>query len=666
MKEQPDASVKYFLPCIIPVFASQKNNPYNAFYHDAVQHALHEILADAIDFEPEGGAERGLEQRRQLHSLLPLITSRPCSGLPGEMSFFSLSRSRANAFKFFFDMISCWLVPGKRLNVSMIYAADFRMPDLGDEIYTLCEIKIHIENQQELDQILRNLPIIETELRLGIESNRYARRILGIKGLSADEKTAMIQEDIAYLVNRLPKEFDLDVLTEMQHVLIMCRDEFKADRECRHLSRIISLHYLFRRALREAVKRAPLKRHLSMKLFRSRLNSPVGARNVLSIVVGVNFFRDKEIFEKTHLLKAIQNFIPSAQAVESSFFANRHGSEQICTMYLEIEKCNSEEFSPKEIQMLRQKLPSELKDRVEQLLHPVFLPRNEEEIIRNILSLSNQIKYLRDIPQVFISFDEQTHTNLCFIIILVRVLKPDTVPIQELFKNSNTFLTYIQDRCQHAGTLRRKYKKEATVFRVKFPKDLFLRLDHSIDLNKARQTVVSELCSIIGEFRDFNGGMISRQNELLCKVRDLLSQKIKYNELLLENFFYSLTPVIMRTVLEAEAVSALFLLLLESIEHTLIDESPSIKISQQANFVFAIVKVDDRSVKDELSRALGRLQLHSSQLASSIVSVYDIIYLGYIYRSDEKEKQQAFCQTLQHAVESWKRSHCPLPVSNYR
>lgn len=648
---------QYILPRIQPIFDSQKNNPYNVFYRDAINHVLHEILSDSIDFVVGDDRNAIAEQRRQLHSLLPLVTSRSCCGSHGEMSFFSLSKFRENSFKFFFDMICSWLIPGKRLNVSMIYAVDFRMPELGDDIYTLCEVKIHLQSQQELDQILRNLPIIETELRLGIESNRYARRILEIKGLSTDEKTALIQEDIAYLINRLPQVFDLDVLTEMQHVLIMCRDEFKANRECRHLSRIISLHYIFRKGLRDAIKKDALKRHLSLKLFRARLNSPIGSRKVLSIVVAVNFFRDKEVFEKSHILKAIQSFIPAVQAVESSYFANRHGSEQVCTMYLEVEKSNGEEFSSQEIRLLRRKLPSELKDRVEHLMHPVFMPRNEEEIIRNIVSLSSQIKYLRDIPQVFISFDEQSQTNLFFTVILVRVLKPDAQSIQEMFKNTKSTLTYIHDRIQNAGSVRKKYKKEATVFRVKFSKEPFLRVDHSIDLNKARQAVVSELYKVIGEFRDFNGGMISKQNELLSEMRDLLSKNMKFNDLLLENFFYSVTPVIMRNVLEAEPLCTLFLLLLESIEHSLLDEKYSLKFSIQPQFVFAMVKVDDRSAKDEISRALAKLQLHSSELANSFVSVYDIIYLGYIYRTDEQAKQHTFCQTLQHAVENWEKKH---------
>ena len=52
-------------------------------------------------------------------------------------------------------------------------------------------------------------------------------RILEIKGLSADEKTALVQEHVAHLAKRLPHEFDEDVMTELQHVLMICRDDFK-------------------------------------------------------------------------------------------------------------------------------------------------------------------------------------------------------------------------------------------------------------------------------------------------------------------------------------------------------------------------------------------------------------------------------------------------------
>lgn len=634
------------IPNIVTSFDNPSGNSNNSLYSEIIRNTLKKILPSHIA-STSLKAYSNVELRELIHSNMPLVTTSSCEKAPSNISFFVLSKYRSNAFKFFFEMISRWLVPGKRLNVVLIYAADFRMPDLGDDVYTLCEVMIHVEHESELQQILTNLPIIETEVCLGVESSYYARRILEVKGLTADEKTALIQEYIAYLTARLPKAFDVDVLTEMQHVLVMCRDDFKAARDCRHLSRIISIQYLFRKSLRESVKDSPQNRHLSIKLFKSKIHLPSGPKNVLCVLVGVNFLRDKEIFEKKHLLSAIQNYIPSAKDLDGSFFANRRGTEHIGTLYLEIEKNNGQDFTSDEIRILRKELPTDLKDRFEHLMHPVFMPRNEEEIMRYILSLSNQIKFLRDIPQVVVTFDEQTHSHLYFTVILVRVMMPGSSSLQDLFKGANTFLEYIHDRSKMVGYLRKKYTKEATVFRVKFPKEHFLRRDHTIDLYKARQTVVSELSTIIGEFRDFNGGMITKQNELLSSVRELLQDGTKYNDLLLENFFFSLQPLTMRTLLESEALKILFLMLLDAIDHGFTNDS-IFRLRVEPDFVFLLFKAEENNLKDEVNKGLAQFNMHSTELASFYLKVHEVPYGGYIYRSDDPIKQSDFCQAIQN------------------
>jgi len=376
-----------------------------------------------------------------------------------------------------------------------------------------------------------------------------------------------------------------------------------------------------------------------------------GIKKVLSIVVGVNFLRDKEVFEKRHMLSAIQDLMPNVEAVENSFFNNRRGTEHISTLYLEIKKNDNTDFTSQDIRLLRRELPNDLKDRIEHLMPPVFMPRNEEEIMRNILSLSSQIKYMRDIPQVFITFDEQTHANLFFTVIIVRLVKPGTCSIQEMFKSSGTFLEYIHDRCKPVGFLRKKYAKEATVFRVKLSKEDFLRRDNSIDLYKARQTVCLELLRMIGEFRDYNGGMISKQNEVLADVKKQLGGEVRYNELLLDNFFYSLTPVIMRTLLEPDVLCTVFMMLLESIEEGgLGGDTYRLMSKYDHHFVYLLIKSDDRTIKEEITRTINKFHLHSSELANAYVHVYDMHYLGYIYRCDHPFKQHQFSQMIQSTL----------------
>ena len=321
-----------------------------------------------------------------------------------------------------------------------------------------------------------------------------------------------------------------------------------------------------------------------------------------------------------------------------------------------MEKSGEDSFYAHEIQSLLYELPIDLKGRIEHLMHPVFMPRNEEEIVRTVLALSNQIRFVRDIPQVTLNFDEQTASHLFFTIILVRGMEPNSPSIQELFRRHDSFLNYIPDRTRSLGFLRKKYLKEATVFRVKLSIVNFLRRDHSIDLNKARQAIFNEMTSILGDLRDYNGGMISKQNELFALVRELVGDRAKFNELLLENFFYSLLPVVMRTVMDPHALKILFVMNLEAIEKGFFTrEDYLIHFKNDTEFVYVMIKARDQSLKEELARVFNKLQIPASDLTSSYVKVYEDAYMGYIYRCDEAAKQRRFCYVLQNVLQT---THC--------
>lgn len=638
------------IPPIAIDFGEQRESVNYPHYQEIVKNILKRVASDQL-FDQEKTVQ---EQADNLNRALPIIDVLSKQSAPSTLSFCLFCKSRSNVFKFFFEMLSCWLVPGKRLNVILAHSVDFCFPHLGPDIYLVSELLISVESAQDLELIHRNLPLLLTELKLGINSGYYAGRILEVKGLSNDDKTVRVQERIAGLIAHYPKYFDSDLFSEMQNVLVMCEDRFKASRESYHLCRMICYQYLFRNFLLKAIKHAPKSRHMHLKTFRSKVKIEGRIRSVLSIIIGINFLQDKEVLDEMHLIKGIQNYIPQAQAVENSFFSNRRGTFSACTFYIEIEKSDNSPITSQEVQLLRKKLLTEVEERIEQVMHPVFMPRNEEEVMRNILILSNQIKYIRDIPQVIITFDEQTHLHLFFTIILVRVLKPNDLPIMEMFKNRSTFLECIHDGCKIVGTLRKKHEKEATVFRVKVSKDQFLRRDHSINLNEARQAVVSEISRIVGEIRDFNGGMISKQNELLLELKNVLSSTRNYNEILLENFFYSLKPVIMRTFLEVEALKALFLLLMEAIEERFFNEEAyTLKIQSESDFALAMVAAEDWALEEELQRVFKKLNYPSISLASFCVRIYEASYIGYIYRCDDFYKQRLLFQTIQQTIENW-------------
>lgn len=632
------------LPRIVTLIDSSGTT--NKFYHRAAQHMLGEMLLRDF-FKKYNNIEDAEvpDLINDLHAQLPILKRTELGSPPCEISFFLLACMHPNAYKFFYDMISQWLIPGKKINVLLVLAVDFKMPDLSDQVYTSCEVILHIENIEDMEAIKKNLSTIEAEICLGIKSRYHAQRILEIKGLKADEKTALIHEHLADLLKRLPDQLDLDLISEMQHILVICNEDFKLQREFRHLSRIICVHYLFRKELRRLVCLSPQKRHISLKVLRTRIHTPEGVKTVLGLIVGVNFLKENELFEEQHLIKAIQHYIPNIKLVEGSFFSNKGLRDSIATLYIEVEKTTGGEFSAYEIQCLRKELPADLKDRIQQLMHPIFMPQNEEEVMRNILTLSNQLKFIRDIPQVIITFDQQTDEDVVFSVILLRILKPQSLPIESLLDPVKERMGYRIDRVKLIGSLRGRcrYQKEANVFHVSFPKRDFLRHDHSLDLQKVRQEVVNKLSEAIGDFRDYNGGMISKQNEVFCELRNLLWDLGKEHEHLLENFFYAMRPVVMRTIVEPTALATLFRMLLEAIDVSFFkSEHGSFLFKEDDRYTYVILSSEDADIKEEVDRALKRLDVLSLEIASTFVKVYDMPYVGFILRSDDVAMKNNF------------------------
>ncbi|MCC5832619.1 MAG: hypothetical protein JJU12_06210 [Chlamydiales bacterium] len=590
----------------------------NSFCAHAVRRILSHLLPPSF-FQGEGVAAR-------FNSKLPIICWTPLAQPPFDLSFFLCCRFRPNAFRFFYEMVSRWLIPGKRLNALFQFATDFSLPDLSPQKYIGGEVIVRIENPLDLETLQRNLPIIESEIRLGVDSYYQACRILEIKGLSSDEKTALIQENIVSLIRHRPQDFDYDILSEMQHFLVICKEEFKAERTYRHMSRIICVHYLFRRTLRLSLETFPERRYISVKLVREKL---YGNRPVLGIAIGLSYIRDNEIFESRHIISGIQAIVPAAKKVSGSYFQNKGGADPICTAYLEIEKKGG--FTLEEQRRLKEELPSELKNRFEKRLNPVFMPQNEEMVMRNILTLSHQLRFVRDLPQVMIEFNQQLEEHLEFLVVLARVVKPGLPSIHDYFKNKPTFLDFIPDRRKCVGTLRKKYQKEASVFRLRIRKHPFFRKNHSVDLYKARKEVASELVRLIGEFRDYNGGTISKETELFDRLKASLGGKAREHAFLLENYFYSLAPPIMRSVLPAEPIKKLFFMILEE---ELNDKQPyAIRIQEDSNYLYSLITSVDLHFHETLD-----LEPYGGKIATCLVPQTDCFSFGLIFRNPSTQE----------------------------
>ncbi|NGX55165.1 MAG: Oligopeptide-binding protein OppA, partial [Chlamydiae bacterium] len=579
---------------------------------------------------------------------LPSVKWKECFQAPGALPIYLLCSSAQNQSidLLFYEMVTLWLIPGEQLPILSFRHHSFTYQN---KPFYFAELLIHVEKEKRLPIIHRNLPKLAKEIQLGAQSSGHAKHILEMKNLSLSSNKLYFYETILHLMNRYPKYFEADFFHFAQHFLFHCKEEFRAIRHTRHLYRIIAYHYLFGKLLHQAIKSYPHKRHLYFKLIKPTLHYPFGVKKVLGMAITLNSLQKYECLEERHIQRAVQRIIPDATIVKDSFYTNRVKENRALSLYLEFEKIQGVDFSAEEFLSLRDKLPGELKNSIEQLSPSLFITRNVEEIYRSIIILSQELKYVRDLPHATIAFQELRLDKVTFNVILVRILRNNPPSLAALSHKLPPQIRMNIEKVTHVGRLRKKYLKEATFFSLEVDSDLFLRKNHAVDLVLARQYVASTLENLIGPFRDYNGGFLHKQKEQLDVIKKEVS---KDHEFLIENLFYSFTPSIMQTLISpkmAKTISSLFL--------QMHDQKPDqlIETKQVDDFLVIVIKVGRPEIKDHLLNSIKSLKYDSLRFATAVVEIEKYFYLCALYIRPTEEPAALLLETIHQSLNTWEK-----------
>lgn len=665
-------------------------------YVDSIGSLVHSIVAPLVVIDPlEKNDSKKIESYFQrLEEEIPIVshTSFDKDNRIISITCICSAKFTHGTGRFMCDLFSKWLIPGKQLPIVNTRSLAFQFKKYKKTSFYLNEVILNVGEAKDIPLIHNNLPIVIKELKLNILAVQHARHVVSLRPLTLEQKKILIQENISALLDRSQREiepsvfeymqqvivkflaedkmmqikdqiaplvemkptaFDRDIFSEMQQFMIQLKDNFIVRRDLKYLNRIISYHYIFRKIITNAIKLEPAKRHLSLKILRTTLFADLENYPILGILMGTNFIDDNEIFEDRHLLKAIQSIIPECSMVKNSAIIDQRGDKKVRTVYLEIEKPDKAAFTTLEIKDLRKKLPGEIKNRITSLIHPVFVQRNEEEIMRNILDLSKQLKYIHDLPQVIVNFHKQTNFEVSFIIIILRLKKPEERCLKETFQNSTTLLKFYEHDIRLVGILRKRYPKEAHILEVRLDKKQFLRKDFSLDLHKARLCVISEVTRLIGDVRDYNGGMIAKQYEVLTALKALLIQENVYNDFLLENFFYSLTPKYMQSLLSPHLLKKFFEMLLEILEHEFAKDIYHINSQVHEQYFLLMIGAVDTSFKKIVHGLIEDLLTSSHEISYASINVYDISCVGFVLRFEDPQEHKLFQKEIVKTLKRW-------------
>jgi len=650
-------------------------------YLNTIEQILELILEDWFSSAQQSDVVSIFSKIQKQLPIVHIPTIKETTSTSTAVTFLCPAEFTHGAGRYITDTLSRWLIPGKQIPLVGEIALSFRFNLYPSAKFYIIQEIIGINNEEELTMIHKNLPQLIKEMKINIMAVYHARYITSLRShshnlknlliqenlfsllnnhdsssyeqlqdfitkVSSEEKINQVKQNLSYLIESRPKAFDRATFYEIRHHLSLFTQEFLSKRNQKHLSRIIAYQYLFKKVLQEKIKKFPQERHLSIKVIHCYLKE---REPIASILIGMNLLKETERFEYRHLQEAIKNCLPFAFFVEDSFLIDRR-HEKILFLYIEIHKPNNQMFTTKEIKHLRQKLPIKLIRHIETVAHSIFMPRNEEELLRNIIVLSNQIKYVRDLPQLSIHYEKQTDTHLFFTIVLVRLKTKNTSPLQEIFENIKEPMKITVDEIRVAGFLKKKYPKEAAILHASVEKELFFRPDYSVDLLKARQKIFFELTNFLGEFRDFNGGMIIQQDRAFSDLRQVIEMLTPQNELLLENYFYSIRPAMMQTIYDKAILKAHFEILLQTMDIKLSNTSYLIHEKRIENFHLYWIQAAAPTFKDEILSAIGQ---PSNELTNSFLQIDQYSMLGFIFKVENEEAVQKFQETVLKTLESW-------------
>ena len=454
-------------------------------------------------------------------------------GLQNHINFFLVCEKKRGVERFVFDMLSEWLLPGKRLDITVFQSISFKGPDEKNYI----GIKASLNADKKA--IFYHIPFLSQQIKFGVSSYYQGMQILELKGSEFEEVAISLQLELKALIRRFPMRFDYDIYPLMRQMALALSSDYKKERSRRAILRALLMFY----ALRREAKEFKGGRFIQSRLSVMRIKKHFEERKVIGVALSVSIRAGREAFEMKHFAA----LMGEKMSCPFEFVDLDTGMKQF---YCEVEG------SRKDLVRLRDSIKARAPQFIQPLARPVFMPRNEEEVMKSLVTLSRQIRLSNDIPQVMIQFDRQTEDAAIFRVLMVRPLKKKGKTGLEIIGAAPVDMKIAIERMRKVGMLQRKISKEALVFTTEVVANQFLRTDGSLDLFRARHFVFEKIEKIFGQVRDFNGAMMGQQ---MAKLESIKS-KVKGRELQqeLEHFFFSLHPVEFRAMWEDEIILEFF------------------------------------------------------------------------------------------------------------
>lgn len=417
-----------------------------------------------------------------------------------------------------------------------------------------------------------------------------------------------------------------------------------------HFFRLVLSIYTLQKQLQHAMAFSPSVRHLRSHWMPVDLFFPFSSKKALGCLVGFNIMNRYELFDEENILLALQKHLPQLRLVKESVYCHASQHKDLKIFYFEVEKRDDELFTLAERKMLKNSLEEKIKNSIQLLSPSVFTGLNEEETYKNILALNREIESVDDLPQAHITLDQQSGKGIIFRIILVYVTPYHRFSLKERFFDA----TFISERVLTVRHLDHR-PIEAHIFRLVLPRDVScLRSDGSLDYYCAREKVVRYMQAAVGEFRDFNGGILLKQQELFRAFEKQFPEEKLENPEFLAVFFYTLMPLEKRIVLQQNSLCTLFSYFLKSRMKKMAEDALYVfDVYEHAPDFYIIIRSERSSFVEGISALLQEPFLDTLNFVYHFIDIPEGTFFNCAVIQAEEKSVELLLQSLQQVLKRW-------------
>lgn len=162
------------------------------------------------------------------------------------------------------------------------------------------------------------------------------------------------------------------------------------------------------------------------------------------------------------------------------------------------------------------------------------------------------------------------------------------------------------------------------------------------------------MTSAIGEFRDYNGGILIKQQELLDDLKGSFPEIAERDLELMDSFFYAITPLEKQVLLNPQVLSNLFKHFLEVYQERLPSGLPyTLKIYREDQKVYIIVRGDHTALTEIVAATLQGQSFRMLDLAYNIVKLGENAIFNCALLRGDTPTADLLIQEIQNSLNRW-------------